>query len=72
MSKLGIQTSGLRSLFNPVSNFLGEVGLFGHHEFMMRTVGSRCGVSVQSLSGRGFSVTAVHVTAEQEARAGAR
>lgn len=29
MSKLGVQTSGLRSLFNPVSNFLGEVGLFG-------------------------------------------
>lgn len=29
MSKLGVQTSGLRSLFNPVSNFLGQVGLFG-------------------------------------------
>lgn len=29
MSKLGVHISGLRPLFNPVSNFLGEVGLFG-------------------------------------------
>lgn len=48
MRKLGVHTSGLRPLFNSVSNFLGEVGLFGlmiseHRGESLRCV---CAVSV--------------------------